>query len=174
MGYVLYTLELTLPKFEIAMFYLLTLLLSFQGTNSPALTVSFGDPVQEVKLSKEALAKLPRKTVKVTEGNGKEAEYEGIALDEVLKLARVPMGNELRGRAFAQMVVIADASDDGRAVYSLAEVEPSFSDKLIILADKRDGQALNADEGPYRMIVPGDKRHARWLRQVKGLVVKKL
>ena len=129
----------------------------------PALTVSFRDPVQEVKLTKEALAKLPRKSIKITEGNGKDAEYEGIPLDEVLKLAKVPMGNELRGRSVAPMVVIADANDGARAVYALAEVEPSFSDKLILLADKRDGQALNADEG-----------HARWLRQVKGLTVKKL
>ncbi len=156
------------------MLYLITLLLSFQGTTSHVLTITFGDPVQEVKLTKEALAKLPRKTIKVTEGNGKDAEYEGVALDEVLKLAKVPMGNELRGRTFAQMVVIADASDGGRAVYALAEVEPSFSDKLILLADKCDGKALNSDEGPYRMILPGDKRHARWLRQVKGFAVKKL
>jgi len=156
------------------MVYLLTLLLSFQGTNSPALTITFGDPVQEVKLTKEALAKLPRRTIKVTEGNGKDAEYEGVALDEVLKLAKVPMGNELRGRTFAQMVVIADASDGGRAVYALAEVEPSFSDKLILLADKCDGKALSTDDGPYRMILPSDKRHARWLRQLKGLTVKKL
>ena len=48
------------------MFYLLTLLLSFQGTNPPALTVSFGDPLQEVKLTKEAFAKLPRKSIKIT------------------------------------------------------------------------------------------------------------
>ncbi|MFT3879766.1 MAG: molybdopterin-dependent oxidoreductase [Gemmatales bacterium] len=156
------------------MLYLLTLLLSLQGTGSPALTVSFGDPVQDAKLTKEALAKLPRKTIKVTEGNGKDAEYEGYALDEILKLAKVPMGNELRGRTFAQMIVIADASDGGRAVYALAEVEPSFSDKVILLADKCDGKALGTDEGPFRMILPSDKRHARWLRQVKGLTVKKL
>ena len=156
------------------MLYLIALLLSFQTSSSTALTVSFGDPVQEVKLTKEALAKLPRKSIKITEGNGKDAEYEGIPLDEVLKLAKVPMGNELRGRSVAPMVVIADANDGARAVYALAEVEPSFSDKLVLLADKRDGQALNADEGPFRMVIPSDKRHARWLRQVKGLTVKKV
>ena len=83
------------------------------------------------------------------------------------------MGNELRGRSIAPMVVIADANDGARAVYALAEVEPSYSDKLILPADKRDGQALNADEGPFRLVIPSDKRHARWLRQVKVLMVKK-
>lgn len=61
-----------------------------------------------------------------------------------------------------------DANDGARAVYALAEVEPSFCDKLILLADKRDGQSLNVDEGPFRMVIPSDKRHVRWLRQVKG------
>ncbi|HQR07805.1 MAG TPA: hypothetical protein PLN21_13340 [Gemmatales bacterium] len=51
---------------------------------------------------------------------------------------------------------------------------PSFSDKLILLADKCDGKVLDTDEGPYRMVLPSDKRHARWLRQMKGLTVKKL
>lgn len=157
--------------FALALF----LTVCFQPPSTPpVLTVTFGDPAQEVKLTKEALAKLPRKSIKVTEGNGKDAEYEGVALDEVLKLAKVPMGNELRGRTFAQMIVIADASDGGRAVYALAEVEPSFSDKVILLADKCDGNALGTDEGPYRMILPSDKRHARWLRQVKGVTIKKL
>lgn len=156
------------------MLYLLALLISSQPASPPALTITFGDPAQTVPLSKEALAKLPRKTIKVTEGNGSTSEYEGVALDEVLKLAKVPMGSELRGRSVAPMVVLAEASDGAKAVFALAEVEPTFSDKVIIIADKRDGKPLVADEGPYRLVIPTDKRHARWLRQVKGFTVKKL
>ena len=36
----------------------------------------------------------------------------------------------------------------------------------IILADKRDGKPLAATEGPFRIVAPGDKRPARWIRQV--------
>lgn len=150
------------------------LLALIQPPAPASISVSFGDPVQKVTLSGQDLAKLPCKTIKVTEGNGKEATYEGFELNEVLKLAKVPMGAELRGRSVAPMVVMADAVDGSRAVYALAEVEPSFNDKLILLADRRDGQTLNADEGPFRMVIPSDKRHARWLRQVKELTVKKL
>jgi hypothetical protein len=35
------------------------------------------------------------------------------------------------------------------------------------LADRRNGQSLDAVEGPWRAIVPDDLRHARWIR---GLV----
>jgi hypothetical protein len=41
----------------------------------------------------------------------------------------------------------------------------------IILADKRDGKTLDAKEGPFRIVAPGDKRPARWIRQITALKV---
>lgn len=38
-----------------------------------------------------------------------------------------------------------------------------------ILADTRDGKPLDAHEGPYRIIVPGEKRPGRWVRQVQRI-----
>lgn len=155
------------------MIQIILLLLSIQPPGS-SLAITFGEPVQTVHLSREALARLPRTSIKVIEGNGKRFEYSGVALDEVLKLANVPMGSELRGRSIAPMVVVANAQDGTKAVYALAEVEPTFSDKIILLADLRDGKPLVADDGPFRLIVPSDKRHARWLRQVRSIDIKKL
>jgi hypothetical protein len=145
-----------------------------QTDSAGGLKVTFGEPPQTVSLTAASLAKLPRKTVKLQDQGDAAVEYEGIPFSEVLKLAKVPMGSELRGRAVAPMAVIAEAADGQKAVFALAEIEPSFSDKLILLADKRAGAALNADEGPWRILVPSDKRRARWLRQVKSIVVKKL
>jgi hypothetical protein len=48
---------------------------------------------------------------------------------------------------------------------------PAFSDRVILLADRRDGKPLDNREGPLRLIVPGDKRHARWIRGVTTLEV---
>jgi len=42
---------------------------------------------------------------------------------------------------------------------------------VIILADHRDGKPLDAHEGPLRIVVPGDKRGARWIRGVTSLEV---
>jgi hypothetical protein len=138
------------------------------------LTVIAGEPAQSTTITVAALAKLPHKTVKVPGTEGGTLEYSGVPLVEVLKLAKVPLGEDLRGRAIAPLAVIVEAADGAKAVYALAEVDPSFSDKLILLADKRDGKALGQDEGPYRFVVPSDKRRARWLRQVKTIQVRKL
>ena len=34
-----------------------------------------------------------------------------------------------------------------------------------------DGKALDARGGPFRVVVPGDKRPARWIRQVTTLKI---
>ena len=36
---------------------------------------------------------------------------------------------------------------------------------VVLLADHRDGQPLSTAEGPLRLVVPDEKRHARWVRQ---------
>jgi len=54
-------------------------------------------------------------------------------------------------------------------VFALPELDPAFSDRIILLADRRDGKLLAGKEGPLRVIVPGEKRHARWIRQVIAL-----
>jgi hypothetical protein len=54
-------------------------------------------------------------------------------------------------------------------VFALPEFDPDFTDRVIILADRRDRHALAAKEGPFRQIVAGEKRHARWVREVTAL-----
>ena len=58
-----------------------------------------------------------------------------------------------------------------RAVFALAEFDPDFTDRVILLADRRDGHPLSSKEGPFRIVVPGEKRHARWVREVIALDV---
>jgi len=41
----------------------------------------------------------------------------------------------------------------------------------ILLVDKQDGQALVPGQGPIRLVVPGDKRPARWLRMLTSLEI---
>lgn len=46
---------------------------------------------------------------------------------------------------------------------------PICAVREIVLADKRDSKLLDAKGGPVRIVVPGDKRAARWVRQVTVL-----
>ena len=66
-------------------------------------------------------------------------------------------------------MLLVEAADGYKAVFALAELDPAFAVRDIILADKRDGKPLGAKEGPFRIVAPGDKRGARWVRQVTAL-----
>jgi hypothetical protein len=68
-------------------------------------------------------------------------------------------------------VLLVEAADGYKVVYALAEIDPAFASREIILADKRDGKPLDAKEGPFRIVAPGDKRPARWARQITTLRV---
>ncbi len=64
------------------------------------------------------------------------------------------------------------ARDGYRAVYALAELDAAFTEAVVLLADRRDGQPLSSEEGPFRLVLPHEKRAARWVRQVIRLGVK--
>jgi hypothetical protein len=126
---------------------------------------------KEVTLSPEALAKLPRRSVKVKNQRGNSATYEGAALGEVLRSAGVTLGKEFRGPLLANCLLV-EASDGYRVVFALPEVDPDMTDKVVLLADRKDGKPLNADEGPYRVVVPDEKRNTRWIKRVVRISVR--
>jgi len=129
-----------------------------------------GEVARPLTFSAEELAMLPRQTVKAKAHDGAESQYEGVALVEILAKAGVPFGKDLRGPAML-FYVVAEASDGYRAVFALPELDPAYSDRVILLADHRDGRPLSPREGPLQIVVPGEKKHARWVRQVIRLRV---
>jgi DMSO/TMAO reductase YedYZ molybdopterin-dependent catalytic subunit len=131
-----------------------------------------GEVERQLTLSSEDIAKLPRRSVRAKDHSGKESEFEGVPLDEALKQAGVKFGEGLRGKNL-ELYLVVEAADGYRAVFALPELDPAYTDKTILLADKRDGKAMDAKEGPLRIVVPDEKRHARWVRQVTGLVIKR-
>jgi len=118
-------------------------------------------------LTSAQLARLPRATVSVQEHEA-AAQFEGVALAAVLSSAGIQLGDKLRGPGMAE-VLLAEAADGYKVAFALAEVDPAFATREIILADKRDGKPLDAREGPFRIVAPGDKRPARWIRQLTTL-----
>jgi len=140
---------------------------------TPEISLSVSGEVERpLKLTAADLGKLPRRSVRAKDHDGKESEFEGSPLIEVLKLAGVKFGEELRGKNLALYLVV-EASDGYRAVYALPELDPAYTDKVIMLVDKRDGKALDAKEGPLRIVAPDEKMRARWVRQVTGFVIRR-
>jgi hypothetical protein len=95
-----------------------------------------------------------------------------VAVATVLQEAGVTLGKELRGPRLANCLLV-EAADGYRVAFSLAEIDPEISEGVVLLADHKDGKQLDAKEGPYRLVVPRDKRHSRWVRQVIRLSVER-
>ena len=117
------------------------------------------------------LAKIPRVTIQAKSHDGREATYDGVPLIELLKMAGVQFGEKLRGKALANYLV-AEGADGYRAVFPLPEIDSAFNDRVIIIADKRNGQPLAPNEAPWRLVVVGEKREARWIRQLTAIHIR--
>jgi hypothetical protein len=115
------------------------------------------------------ISAMPHVVVSVTD-HDRPAQFEGVALAALVSAAGVQLGDSLRGPRLAEALVV-EATDGYKVVFALAELEPAFATREIILADKRDGKTMDAKEGPFRIVAPGDKRAARWVRQVTALRV---
>ncbi len=104
--------------------------------------------------------------VKVT-GNdhGVPASWEGVRFHDLLLRAGAPLGDKLRGRATA-LVVLISAADGYRSAFALAEFDAAFGNLEAVLADTRDGKPLGPAEGPFRLVLPTDARQARAVRQI--------
>jgi hypothetical protein len=100
-------------------------------------------------------------------------QFAGVSMAEVLRLVGAPQGDSLRGPALATYVII-EGADGYRALFALAEFDAGFTDRIALLADRKDGAALTAKDGPFQLIVPGEKRPARWVRQVRRIRVVQL
>ena len=127
---------------------------------------------QDTRLNLSALGKLPRLRVRAADEKGAESAWEGTPLYEVLKAAGVKFGEALRGPALANYLLV-EAADGYRVVFALPELDPAFSDRVFLLADRRDGKPMKEKEGRLRIVVPDEKRHARWVRQVTAMSLKR-
>lgn len=128
-----------------------------------------GEVERPLDLRAADLAGMPRERVQVTDREGAIVEYEGVPVRHILVQAGVPM-ESLRG-GMAAAAVVAEASDGYRALFAIAELDESFSDRITLLVDALDGAALPETEGPFRIIMDGESRHSRWIRQVSCLRV---
>ena len=138
---------------------------------TPALTIVDEQGASHV-LSAADLAKLPRHAVKVPGPDKDPTEYQGVYLSDVLAHCGVVLGKELRGPRVASYVLV-EAEDGYRVVLAIGEVDPATTDKVILLADHRDGALLGEKEAPFRLVIPDDKCPMRWIRMIKRISVQR-
>ena len=159
------------PFFLLLVFLLPSISFAQPTPSEPALHVS-GVTGRSVDLTEQDLAKLPRVKADVVTEKGIAAVYEGVAVSEILRRVDAPFGKAMR-RDGMTLYLIVTASDGYKVLFALPEVDPAFTDRVVLIADHRDGKSLSTAEGPFRMIVPGEKLHARWIRNVTTLSLRR-
>ncbi len=125
-------------------------------------------PLSAAEISLD-LTGLPRQPVVLT-AHGQTISCEGVPLAALLARAGVPAGEALRGPALAS-VVIAGGKDGYRVAFSLAELDARLGNHPVFVVDRCAGQPLAAADGPLRLVVPGEARAARSVRQLAGVTV---
>jgi hypothetical protein len=124
------------------------------------------------ELSLADLSHLPQQTIQTTD-HGTTVTFEGVRLADVLAKVDLPLGESFHKTA-ASYYLSVEAGDGYRAVFAWAELDPSFMDKAVYVATRRDGKPLPGKDGPFQLVAPGEKRGARWVRQVHLLRVEPL
>jgi hypothetical protein len=115
------------------------------------------------------LAALPHKTITVWNEHAKASQtYSGVPLIDLLKPLGVP--EKPHGKEF-RLYLVAEGSDGYQVVYSMGEVTPDVHDGTVMVADTLDGKAL-ADSGPLQLVLTGEKRPARWVRNLVTIRVR--
>ena len=120
-------------------------------------------------LDQAALASMPRTTVQAAAPGEQSSIWIGVALEDIIRRVCVASDDALHGRAMARFVRVTGA-DGYQVVFSAAELSADFGDIEVLLADSRDGKPL-PPQGPFKLVVPKDKRVDRWVNYVTTIEV---
>ena len=114
-----------------------------------------------------AIGGLPHTSIVVEGQGGRSRKFAGVALCDLLESAGMNLGGVQRPAALTTYLWVA-GSDGFRVLISGAEVHRFIGAGEVLLADSEDGRAIPNTDGPYRLVVVGDKVHAHWMRQVRA------
>ena len=122
---------------------------------------------QQFTLTMPELDALPRVKISANE-HGAPHVFEGALLGDVLAKVGAPAGKAIHGVELAD-VVIVEARDGYKVALDLAGTDAAMRRDRVILADRMDGSSLDADKGPFQLVVEGDLRPARAVRMVSAI-----
>ena len=131
-----------------------------------------GDVAKPLSLTTAELKSLPRTTVEMKAENGTINIYEGVLVSDLLKIAGVPLGQMRSG--VVSSYALASAADGYQAVFSLAELDPGFTNSSVIVADVVDGKPLSERQGPLRLVAPRDLMASRSVRTLRRIQIVRL
>lgn len=129
-------------------------------------------PAQPVAVTAELLSGLPESEASFTAHN-KTQTCTGPTLASVAAKIGAPAGKHIRGNALATGIV-ARARDGYAVLFSIGELDAMLGAGKAIVATRCGGKAIPAADGPFRLVVPGEQRAARSVRQLREIKVVQL
>jgi Oxidoreductase molybdopterin binding domain len=119
-------------------------------------------PIQTIDAAMiERLPAIEQKVSFLTSRGPEQATYTGALLWSVLDRTGM-LGGDRRARL--RRTVVVSGRDGYAAVLALAEIDPDFEGKEVLLAYRRDGRPIEG--GALRLVVPDDRHGGRSVRDV--------
>lgn len=120
----------------------------------------------------EQLRQMPQDSVSLANPSPNTAEqYEGVLLRTLLAKVDTTISKKLHAGDLRDYVEVA-GRDGYRAVFALAELDPSLQDNKVLVAISNEGKPLDDSLGPVRVVAPQDKRPARSVRAVATITLR--
>jgi len=126
-----------------------------------------------IRIELAALRQQPAETLEVRwkrDDSVEAATFRGTPMRQLLNMLGIPAGGDLRGDWFTSVVTFVGA-DGFEVTLSLGELEPTVTGRRAIVAWERDGKPLGANEAPLRLVMEGDLRPSRSIRQLVSVRV---
>lgn len=120
------------------------------------------------------LQALGSETVDVTYESGgtpEDHQFTGVRLYDALEHVGLAFDPEARNPLLTAYIVIT-ANDGYQVVLSGGEIDPNFGDAPMLLAWEQDGAPLAGEDGPLRLVVPGDLRGGRYIHGIVSIDVR--
>jgi DMSO/TMAO reductase YedYZ molybdopterin-dependent catalytic subunit len=167
-----------MKKYHLSFIILVSFFLGFssqhvfaQNAAKEAVVKVEGEVLKPLSLSLLDLAKMKHVEVSMKNREGLLQHYSGVPIFEILQQAGVTVGKELKGENLTKYMLVR-SSDGYEVVFSLAELDPSFTNRVVILADTKDGKPLPDGVGPFRLVVPDENKPARSALEVTNLIIR--
>ncbi len=106
-------------------------------------------------------------------GTPEDHDFTGVRLFDVLEHVGLAVDPEARNPLLTHYLVIT-ANDGYQVVLSGGEIDPNFGNAPILLAWEQDGAPLTGQDGPLRLVVPGDLRGGRYVHGIVSIDVRQV
>jgi hypothetical protein len=139
------------------------------SARAQSVTIS-GDGITPINITKAMFADMKQVVVMAKAHDEKVHRYSGVTIADLLIKAGIMLGDSAKSKTINSYIIVT-AADNYKAIYTIPEIDPLFATRSIILSNRADKRPLATEDGPFQIVVPGEKKHARWVRQVTGIQV---